>query len=137
MNLFQKISKYYLSHKTIQVFVRYCIVGAICTGIDAAIYYLFLTFAPYQLALASGYLISLVANYFLTIYWTFQVQPNAGNAICVVAAHIFNLFVVRMGLMYLFVEVLGLSDRVAYLPTLVISVVTNFIILKIVIKKFS
>lgn len=118
-------------------FIRFCIVGVICTGIDAAIFYAVRSFAPYPIALVSGYVLSLIVNYFLTIYWTFRSKPNAKNAIGVVAAHMFNLFVVRMGLMYVFVDILAINDRIAYIPTLMISVVTNFIIVKFVINKLK
>ena len=115
-------------------FIRFCIVGVICTIIDAAIYYSVLTFASYRVALIAGYLLSLIVNYFLTIYWTFQTRPSKSNALGVVFAHLLNLFVVRMGLMYLFVSIIGLTERIAYLPTLAISMITNFIILRLIIK---
>lgn len=118
-------------------FIRFCVVGAVCTGIDACIFYVVRTFASYQIALVSGYILSLVINYFLTIYWTFKSKPNPKNAVGVVAAHIFNLFVVRMGLMYIFVNGFSVNDRLAYIPTLAISVITNFIIVKLVINKLK
>ena len=118
-------------------FVRFCIVGAVCTGLDAAVFYAVRLFAPYQMALITGYLLSLFANYFLTIYWTFQSKPNAQNAIGIVLAHLFNLFIVRMSLMYLFVDMMGVNDRIAYVPTLAISVITNFIIIKLIINKLK
>ena len=46
----------------------------------------------------------------------------------------FNLFVVRMGLMWLFVEAFGLDDSVAYIPMAIISAVTNFIVIRAVVK---
>ena len=46
----------------------------------------------------------------------------------------FNLFVVRMGLMLLFVEVLGLKDSIAYIPMAVISAVTNYLVIRTVVK---
>lgn len=116
-------------------FIRFCIVGVICTLIDAAIFYLFRTFANYQVSLVSGYIISLLVNYFLTVYWTFKVNSSVNNAFRIVFAHLFNLFVVRMSLMYLFINITSINDRLAYIPTLIISVITNFIILKIIIKK--
>lgn len=118
-------------------FVRFCIVGALCTGLDAFIFYVVRNFVSYPIALTSGYILSLVVNYFLTIYWTFKSTPNTKNVIGVVAAHLFNLFVVRMGLMHIFVNFLSISDRFAYIPTLVISVVTNFLIVKVVVNKLS
>lgn len=118
-------------------FIRFCIVGALCTVIDAAIFYAIRTIAPYHVALISGYLLSLIVNYFLTIYWTFKSEPNKKNAIGVVFAHLFNLFIVRMGLMFLLVSIIGLNDKIAYVPTLFISVVTNFIIIKFLINKLK
>ena len=115
-------------------FIRFCIVGGVCTGIDAGIFYLVRLFAPYQVALVCGYLFSLIVNYFLTIYWTFRTKPTMSNAVGVVAAHLFNLFVVRMGLMVMFVEYLSIPDKWAYIPTLIISVITNFLIVKLAIK---
>lgn len=100
-----------------------------------SIYYVFLTFTTYRIALASGYILSLIVNYFLTIYWTFRSTPSLSNVLGVIFAHLVNLFVVRMGLMFLFVDICGLDERISYLPTLAISMVTNFLILKLCIEK--
>ena len=111
-------------------FVRFCIVGAIATLIDAGVFYLVIMKASYYVALVSGYLISLIVNYFLTVIWTFKKKPNAGNAIGVLTAHMINLFVVRMGTMYVLVDLLLMNDKVAYIPTVALSVVTNFVIVR-------
>ena len=115
-------------------FIRFCIVGGTCAMIDAAIFYVVRLFAPYQVALISGYLISLCVNYLLTVYWTFRTQSSVRNLVGIVGAHMFNLFVVRMGLMLLFVELMGLSDSIAYLPMAVISAVTNYLIIRAVVN---
>lgn len=115
--------------------IRFCIVGSIATGIDAAVFYLVRQFAVYQVALISGYFISLVANYFLTVLWTFKQKPSVNNAIAILLAHLFNLFVVRMGVMYLLVEQLSVNDRYAYIPTVILSVATNFIIVRFLVKR--
>ena len=52
-----------------------------------------------------------------------------------VAAHLVNLFVVRMGLMWIFINVFGLEDKIAYIPTLCISVVVNFLMVKFAVNK--
>lgn len=116
-------------------FFRFCVVGGICTALDAGIFYAMRLFAPYQVAMVTGYCLSLIVNYLLTIYWTFKKKPSVNNAIAVVVAHLINLFVVRMGLMWLFINVFGLEDKVAYLPTLCISVVVNFIMVKFAVNK--
>ena len=132
-----RLIEIYESNEKLREFLRFCLVGAFCTGLDAAIFYGVRTFASYQVALVSGYCLSLVVNYLLTVYWTFQTRSNWKNLIGIVAAHLFNLFVVRMGLMYIFVTLLTMSDRIAYVPTLAISVVTNFIIVKFVVNKLK
>lgn len=116
-------------------FIRFCIVGVIATALDAAIFYLVRMFASYQIALVSGYCLSLIVNYLLTIYWTFKKKPSTGNLFGVIAAHMFNLFVVRMSLMWLFVNVAGIPDRIAYIPTLLISMVTNFLVVRFAVNK--
>lgn len=115
--------------------IRFCIVGTIATGIDAAVFYMVRLVAAYQVALISGYFISLVANYFLTVIWTFKQKPSVNNAIAVILAHLFNLFIVRMGMMYILVEQLHVNDRYAYIPTIVLSVGTNFIVVRYLIKR--
>lgn len=127
----------FMNKESLNEFIRFCVVGVLATILDAAIFYTVRTFAPYQIALASGYLLSLVFNYFLTVRWTFKKQTNIKNAIGLVSAHLFNLFVVRMGLMFIFVDMCSINDKIAYIPTLGISMFTNFIIIKIVLQKLS
>ena len=127
----------YKNNKKFREFVRFCIIGGFCTFLDSCIFYTVRLFFPYQVALTSGYLVSLTANYYLTIYWTFQRQPNRRNAVGIIVAHLFNLFVIRMSLMYFFVTILAISDKIAYIPTLGISVITNFIIIKIIVERTS
>ena len=116
-------------------FIRFCIVGVIATALDAAIFYLVRLFASYQIALVSGYCLSLIVNYLLTIYWTFKKKPSTGNLFGVIAAHMFNLFVVRMSLMWIFVNITEIPDRIAYIPTLLISMVTNFLVVRFAVNK--
>lgn len=118
----------------VRQFIRFCIVGGICAMIDAAIFYIVRLFAPYQVALISGYLISLCVNYLLTVYWTFRTGTSVLNLVGIIGAHMFNLFVVRMGLMHIFVEWLGLRDSIAYLPMAAISAVTNYLVIRTVVK---
>ena len=129
----EKIKKI-INHTETRQFIRFCIVGGTCALIDAAVFYIVRLFAPYQVALVSGYIISLCVNYFLTIYWTFKTSPSAHNFIGIIGAHMFNLFVVRMGLMWLFVVVFGWDDSIAYIPMAVISAVTNFLVIRAVVK---
>ena len=123
-----------LQEKEVTQFIRFCIVGGTCALIDAAVYYLVLLFAPYQIALISGYLVSLCVNYLLTVYWTFKTGSSVLNLVGIVAAHLFNLFVVRMLLMALFVDMCHMTAAWAYLPMAVISAITNYVIIRAVVK---
>lgn len=127
--------QWYLRQEEMRQFVRFCVVGGTCALIDAAIFYAVRLVAPYQVALVSGYLLSLCVNYLLTIYWTFKTRSSVTNLVGIIGAHLFNLFIVRMGLMWLFVEVLGLHDSVAYLPMAFISAVTNYLVIRAVVKR--
>ena len=127
-------AKEIINHTETRQFIRFCIVGGTCAIIDAIVFYIVRLFAPYQVALVSGYLISLCANYFLTIYWTFKTSPTTHNFFGIIGAHMFNLFVVRMGLMWLFVEVFKWDDSIAYIPMAIISAVTNFLVIRAVVK---
>lgn len=117
----------------IQQFIRFCIVGGLCTAVDAFLFYIMRNFLAYEIALVIGYLSGLIVNYILTIYWTFQSNPSIKNAIGVISVHLLNLFIIRMGLMHIFVKILLWPDTIAYLPTLCISVIINYMMLKFVI----
>ena len=131
----RSIKEIYNSDPKLGEFLRFCIVGVISTALDAAIFYLVRLFASYQVALVLGYCLSLIVNYLLTIYWTFKKKPTTGNLVGVIAAHMFNLFVVRMSLMWIFVNVADIPDRIAYIPTLLISMVTNFLVVRFAVNK--
>lgn len=116
-------------------FIRFCIVGVMCTGIDMFTFYIVHSFTNYQVAIVCGYTLSFFINYFLTVFWTFQSRSNIKKLMGMVLTHLFNLFMVRMGLMHLFVNIFSLNENIAYMLTLVISVVSNFIIIKIVVNR--
>lgn len=116
-------------------FIRFCVVGVIATGIDVALFYAAKTIVPYQVALVIGYLMSLTVNYYLTTKWTFKVRQTWTNLLGIISVHLVNLFVVRMGLMFFFVQQLGLNSNVAYVPMLIISVLFSFIAIKFIIHK--
>lgn len=122
-------------NERIRQFLRFCLVGAFATALDACLFYLFRLFFSYQVSMIVSYIVSLSINMVLTLLWTFNTTINMHNAINVVIAHLFNLFVVRFGLMTIFVKVLNFNDKLAYVPTLCISVLINYLIVKSVIYK--
>lgn len=118
-------------------FIRFCIVGSLCALIDAIVFYIFNSFTNYRISLVVGYSCGLIVNYILTVLWTFKVRPSISNAVGVVLAHFINLFVVRMLCMSLLVDYFDLSEKIAYIPTVVISVIVNFLMVKFAIRVTS
>ncbi len=119
-------------HPKLQEFLRFCIVGVLCTAIDAGIYYSLYRLTGYRIAMICGFVVSLGVNYILNTYWSFRQSPSVRTAIGIVAAHCMNIFVVRMGLMWVFVSLLFMDVGISYIPTLVISTVTNFLVIRAV-----
>lgn len=130
----KKLHKHLLN---IREFVRFCIVGTISALIDGLFFYALLQLTSYQISLVVGYLVGLIFNYSLTIYWTFKQKPNRNNVLGVITAHLLNLFVVRMGLMLFFTKIILLSEEYAYIPTIFISVIVNFVMVKLVVTYSS
>ena len=122
--------------ESVIIFIKFCIVGALCTAIDAGVFYSVKDATGYRMAMILGFVLSLTVNYLLNIYWSFHSKPSVSNAFGIIAAHCFNIFVVRMSLMYLFVDTIGLTDSIGYIPTLIISMVTNFFIIRFVANRF-
>ena len=118
-------------------FIRFCFVGFFATAVDAGLFYILRQWLPYQLSMVISYSLSLCVNVVLTLLWTFDARMNIRNASSVAVVHLFNLFVVRFGLMALFVAGMGINDKVAFIPTLFISVITNFVIVKTVIHSLK
>ena len=63
--------------------------------------------------MVSGYCLSFIVNYLLTTYCTFKKKTSTGNLFGVIAAHMFNLFVVRMSLMWILVNITENPDKIA------------------------
>lgn len=123
-----------MTNEKLAEFIRFCIVGSFCAGIDLLVFNIFNFFFPYQVCIIMGFLVSWIVNYVLSSYWTFKEKPTKMNFVGMMLAHTVNLLVVRMGLMYLFVDVLLINSRIAYVPTLVIAAVTSFILVRFSFK---
>lgn len=117
-------------------FLKFCIVGAVCTGVDAGIYYLLYLHTGYRIAMICGFALSVGINYFLNTYWSFQQKPSMKAIVGVFSAHCFNIFIVRFSLMWLFINIAGLNEGVAFIPTLIISVITNFFFVRYIVYKY-
>lgn len=116
-------------------FGKFIVVGLICTLIDTVVFYNLHKSIGYRPAMVAGFSISIVVNYILNIFWSFRKKPTFINAVGILGAHCLNIFVVRMSLMWLFIDCFFISEDVAFIPTLIISTITNFIIIRLLITK--
>lgn len=123
-----------LSGKSVE-FLKFCIVGVLCTTIDASVFYCTHIYIGYQNAIIFGFLISITINYLLNVLWSFHRKPSLYSVLGVVAANCFNIFVVRLTLMWLFINYASLSEAIAFIPTLLISIFTNFLIVRFLVNR--
>ena len=120
-----------------QQFIRFCIVGGIATVLDACLYLLFMDWMSYQASMVLSYTICLCLNMLATLRWTFRTRITFRSAAAIVFAHVFNIFVVRYKLMMLFVVTMHMDERIAYFPTLGISVEVNYYIIKAILNNLK
>lgn len=113
---------------------KFCIVGVTSALIDLIVYNIVLLFTSYFFSVVVGFVVSWIINYFLSSHWTFKEKPTLSNFFAMLSAHLTNLFVVRLGVIYIFVELLNIHPRVAYIPTLVIAAITSYFMVRFCFK---
>lgn len=66
------IQIYSLNNPKLQEFIKFCVVGGLCTAIDSMVFYATYSFVGYKMALIFGFSLSIVVNYLLNIKWSFR-----------------------------------------------------------------
>lgn len=119
--------------KLLQQFIKFGLVGCINTVTSLAIYYLLIFLnVQYLLASVAGYIFSSIVGFILNKFWVFQakntktIQETIRYYIVYGCALLINL-----GMMYLQIDVLMISDKIAPLITLCVTVPFNFIMSKL------
>lgn len=113
-------------------FVRFGIVGATATALHYGIYYLLKSVADVNVAYATGYVVSFVANFYLTSRFTFGTAPSWKKLAGMGGAHLVN-FLLHMGLLNLFLYA-GVSETYAPVPVFAIAIPVNFLLVRFVFK---
>lgn len=118
-------------------FFRYVIVGIIATCIHYGIYALLLmpdsSLLWSNVAYSTGYIISFIANFYLTSYFTFKTKPSWEKLGGMVGAHVIN-YGMHILLLNLFI-LIGISEKIAPIPVFCIVIPVNFILIRFVFKK--
>lgn len=113
--------------------MRFCIVGCIAVLVQFTVYYIGLHFLSHNIAFVIGYIASFVVNYHLTTSFTFRVSKKPTNGIGFAFSHVLN-FILQILLLNLFI-CLGCETSLAPVPVFALSVPTNFLLIKWVMKK--
>ena len=113
-------------------FVRFVIVGIFATILHYAIYYALIGFIDVNVAYLTGYILSFIANFYLTSYFTFGVSPSWHRLIGMSGAHAVNL-ILHMVLLNFFIYI-SVPKEWAPLPVYAIAVPVNFILVRFVFK---
>lgn len=121
-----------IEKKKIGEMARFAVVGVLATAIHYAIYWFLQRLINENVAYTIGYLISFIANYFLSARFTFKEKTTAGNGIGFAGAHLCN-YLLQMGLLNLFLW-MGISKEWAPLPVYCIAVPVNFLLVRFVFK---
>lgn len=103
-------------------------VGVFCTGLHYAIYYMLQWWLEVNLAYTAGYVLSFVANFYLTAFFTFGTLPSWKRLAGMGGAHLVN-YLLHMLLLNLFLW-LGVTKTWAPVPVFAIAIPVNFILVR-------
>ena len=122
-----------IDRKIIGEILRFCIVGVVATVIHYVVYLLLKQWMLQVVAFAIGYIVSFVANFFMTARFTFRKEATARKGAGFLVAHIIN-FILQTSLLQLFLW-LGVNENYAPIPVYCIAVPINFLLVRHVFRK--
>ena len=114
-------------------FVRFGIVGVFATAFHYGIYWLLMYYMNASVAYTIGYVLSFVANFFLTSYFTFKKKATVKKGVGFVLSHGVN-YLLHIVLLNVFLW-MGLSKALAPIPVFCIVIPVNFLLVRYVFKK--
>jgi putative flippase GtrA len=120
-------------YKKFSRFIKFGTVGLINTGVTLATYYLLIALGVnHIIANVIGYIVGSINGYILSKVWVFK-DKKASVKESVWKYYIIygSSLLLSTALMYLWVDVLGISDKIAPLLCLVFTVPYNFIFQKL------
>lgn len=113
-------------------FIKFCAVGVSNTAISLGIYYIFVAINPklYLVGNIVGFVVSVLNSYFWNSRFVFKkTDQKAKTLIKTFAAYGSNLLI-GSALLYLFVDALGISEFIAPLLGLLITIPLNYFLNK-------
>ena len=123
--------------RVFEQFIKFGVVGCINTATSLLIYYVLLFFnVQYLLASISGYIFSSVVGFILNKFWVFQAKGTKTLQETIRYYIIYGCaLLMNLAIMYLQVDILLISDKIAPLITLCVTVPFNFIMSRVWVFK--
>ena len=128
-----KLYLFIKNNKVCKETIKFGIVGCVAVIVQYVTYYFLLLIFNHNIAFTIGYIVSFVVNYLLTTTFTFKTQKNLNNGIGFAICHIIN-YLLQVGLLNLFISI-GVSKQLSPIPVFSICVPTNFLLVRLVMKK--
>ena len=114
------------TNKNVLQFLKFLVVGILNTIIFLVVYYLLLNLGVnYIVSNISGFLVSILNAYFLNSKYVFLKNNNAKNFLKVFMVY-GTTTILSTFLLYLMVDIIKISDKIAPLINLCITTPTNF-----------
>ena len=129
--LASKIKRLYASPK-FREFVRFAIVGLVATGIHYGIYCLLNLFVNVNVAYTIGYVVSWMANLYLTAHFTFKSTLSFKKGVGFAVSHLVN-YLLHMVFLNFFLFI-GLSEEIAPLFVFAFVIPINFLLVRFVFR---
>lgn len=113
--------------------IRFGIVGVVATIIHYGTYLLLKQRINISVSYSLGYLISLVANFWLSNKFTFRTKPTVKKGLGFGLSHLIN-YLLHISFLHLFI-CLGISNSIAPIPVFLIVVPINFLLVRTALRR--
>jgi len=110
-------------------FARFLVVGVLNTAVSYAVYLALLYVLDYRIAYTIAYVVGLALGYWLQARFVFQTPVATRSAVAYVATYV-TMYVASVLMLWVAVDLLGVSKPWAMLIALCVTVPTTFLLLQ-------
>ena len=123
--------------KSFMQFVKFCLVGVSNTLISLAVYYVFVIIDArlYIIGNAVGFVVSVLNAYFWNSKFVFDKKDEKVKTVVKTFIAYGTNLIIGTALLYLFVDVCGLSEFIAPLLNLIVTIPLNYVLNKFWVMK--
>ncbi len=118
-------------------FIKFCLVGVSNTAISLIVYYIFVLINAdwYIAGNAVGFIVSVLNSYFWNSRFVFKKTDEVGKTMFKTFAAYSTNLIIGTVLLYIFVDILHISEFIAPLLNLIITIPLNFLLNKLWVMK--